>query len=206
MTGVVAAALRTARSGVPGLAAAGVVALGASGCTSDSVGGGDSGDRGRTHVPANSRTHEPRPAIPPPVIPPPGATDAVHDKSGNAVAGVPLGVSVPFGLLDVRATEYRAHAFPGTPGTRVDVVMIRECAERGSVRVDHRTWRLVGAQGATLGTAGGKLVNGSPTEDLPHVLAAGECQTTELTIGVPASATPAAVQDGPRDLWVLPEA
>ena len=56
---------------------------------------------------------------------------------------------------------------------------------------------------AMLGVAGGKMVNGHPTEDLPETLAAGQCLTTRLTIGVPVDATAVAVQDGPDAAWTL---
>jgi hypothetical protein len=122
------------------------------------------------------------------------------DPSGSAE----LGESLRFGSLEVRALDYRKAGFEGgATGTRVDVVTVEECAEGGSTRVQHQTWRLVDGSGRTLGVAGGKIVNGNPTEDLPETLAAGQCLTTALAIGVPAGSAPVAVQAGPDDTWVL---
>jgi xanthine/CO dehydrogenase XdhC/CoxF family maturation factor len=104
----------------------------------------------------------------------------------------------------VRALDYRAAGFDGAAsGTRVDVVTVEECAEGGSAEVRHQTWRLLNADGRILGAAGGKIVNGNPTEDLPQTLSAGQCLTTKLAIGVPAGSAPVAVQDGPDDTWLL---
>jgi len=103
-----------------------------------------------------------------------------------------------------RALDYQKAGFGGgATGTRVDIVTVEECAEGGSTRVRHRTWRLVDSAGRTLGVAGGKIVNGNPTEDLPETLSSGECRATMLAIGVPNGSTPVAVQDGPDDTWTL---
>jgi hypothetical protein len=111
---------------------------------------------------------------------------------------------VPFGGLEVRAVDYREAGYRGAAsGTRVDIVTVEECAPSGSARVAHQTWRLVDVEGRTLGVAGGKMVNGHPTEDLPQTLAAGQCLTTMLAIGVPAGSVAAAVRDGPEAAWVL---
>ncbi len=126
------------------------------------------------------------------------------DPSTPPAGAVDLGESLPFGGLEVRATDYRKAAYRGAAtGTRVDVVTVEECAESGSETVHHQTWRLIDADGQTLGVAGGKMVNGHPTEDLPQSLSAGECLTTMLAIGVPAGAGAVAVQDGPDDVWAL---
>jgi hypothetical protein len=115
-----------------------------------------------------------------------------------------LGESQTFGGLEVRALAYRKAGFDGAAtGTRVDIVTVEECARGGPARVHHDTWRLLGPGGRRLGVAGGKVVNGNPTEDLPETLAAGQCVTTKLVIGVPAGSTPVAVQDGPTAVWVL---
>jgi hypothetical protein len=119
-------------------------------------------------------------------------------------SGAELGESLQVDGLHVRALDYRKAGFAGAAtGTRVDVVTVEECAEAGSVRVQHQSWRLLDADGHALGAAGGKIVNGNPTEDLPQTLAAGQCLTTRLAIGVPAGSTPVAVQDGPDDTWRL---
>ena len=124
--------------------------------------------------------------------------------SAEPPAAVELSESLPFGALEVRALDYQKAGFGGgATGTRVDIVTVEECAEGGSTRVRHRTWRLVDSAGRTLGVAGGKIVNGNPTEDLPETLSSGECRATMLAIGVPNGSTPVAVQDGADDMWTL---
>ena len=151
-----------------------------------------------THSPAPPRTGR-HPTTSP-------RSTAGHGDGGSAnpPEGVALGASLTFGRLEVRALDYQKAGFDGAAtGTRVDVVTVEECAEGGSARIHHDTWRLVDAGGHTLGVAGGKIVNGNPTEDLPETLAAGQCVTTKLAIGVPAGSVPLAVQDGPDAVWVL---
>ena len=115
-----------------------------------------------------------------------------------------MGESLRFGGLEVRAVDYREDGYQGAAtGTRVEILTVEECATSGSATVSHQTWRLVDADGRTLGAAGGKMVNGHPTEDLPQMLASGQCLTTMLAIGVPADSIAVAVRDGPDDTWVL---
>jgi hypothetical protein len=124
---------------------------------------------------------------------------------GHPVAGAELGEDRPLGPLDVRVIGYRRAGYRGAAaGTRVDLVKVQECAARGPTLVHHRTWRLLDADGRTLGRAGGKMVGGVPSEDLPHALAPGECLTTTLAIGVPARSVASLAQDGAHDTWTLP--
>lgn len=181
-----------------------------SSCGGGGVDGGTTGGgppRTRTHVAdasstAASRQHHRRHHhTAPPASPGEGEGD---DPASNPPEGAALGESLRFRDLEVRALDYRKAGFDGAAtGTRVDVVTVEECADGGSARVQHRTWRLVDAEGRTLGVAGGKIVNGNPTEDLPEVLSPGQCVTTMLVIGVPAGAEPTTVQDGPDAVWVL---
>jgi len=115
-----------------------------------------------------------------------------------------LGQALQVGALEVRALDYDEAGYQGAAtGSRVDVVTVQECAAGGSATVQHRSWHLVDSDGRTLGVAGGKMVGGHPTEDLPRSLAPGECLTTALAIGVAADAVAVAVLDGPDDAWAL---
>ena len=117
--------------------------------------------------------------------------------------GVGMAEWLPFGRLDVRALGYRRAAVQSNGADRIDVLTVEECAESGPVAVPHVTWHLVDAAGKTLGVAGGKIVNGQPTEDIPKTLSTGQCQQTDLAIGVPRSSEPSAAKDGPRNTWIL---
>ncbi len=118
--------------------------------------------------------------------------------------GVGLSEWLPFGSLNVRATGYeRAGVGHAATGTRIDVVTVEECATSSTVTVRHQTWHLINAAGRTLGVAGGKIVNGQPTEDIPRQLSPGECDETMLAIGVPGDATAVAVKDGTENAWLL---
>lgn len=115
-----------------------------------------------------------------------------------------LSESLRFGSLQVRAISYDRSGVGGAAnGTRLDVVTVEECASGATAQVQHRTWHLVSADGRTLGVAGGKVVDGHPTEDLPRTLYAGQCLQTKLAIGVPVGSTPVAVMDGPSNTWTL---
>ncbi len=186
-------------------AAAGAAMVALAALTSCAGGDGDqaaSSPRTRPHSGDAHPTSRPHQAH----QPTPSGPATSDDNGGDAPdpEGAALGESLQVGALEVRALDYRKAAFNGAAtGTRVDVVTVEECAEGGSARVQHQTWHLVDAEGRTLGVAGGKMVNGNPTEDLPETLYAGQCVTTMLAIGVPAGSTPAAVQDGPDDTWLL---
>jgi hypothetical protein len=174
-------------------------------CGGDGVGGADkAADSPRTRA----QVADVRPTKPPHharhTSPHPPSTSDDDDSPPPNPAGAELGESLRFGGLEVRALDYRKAGYQGAAtGTRVDILSVEECAEAGSANVQHQTWRLVDSGGRTLGVAGGKIVNGHPTEDLPQTLAAGQCITTLLAIGVPAGSMPVAVQDGPDDTWLL---
>lgn len=181
------------------LTALGVLA----GCAAGS--GVDGGADVRRHTPRSefgaSPTHNH-----PTKVPRTSATSppAQHHTPPALTGGAQLSETLTFGGLEVRAIAYRKAGFAGgATGTRVDVVAVEECAPSSPARVQHRTWRLVDAAGRALGVAGGKLVNGFPTEDVPETLSAGQCIRTRLAIGVPAGSTPVAVKDGPDNLWIL---
>ncbi len=121
--------------------------------------------------------------------------------------GVGLSEWLPYRDLDVRVLDYDRAGIASDAGadTRVDVVAVEECAHAGAdAVVSHRQWRLVDSAGRVLGAAGGKVVGGAPTEDLPLRLDAGSCATTSLTVAVPADADVTAVRDGTDTTWVLP--
>lgn len=126
------------------------------------------------------------------------------ETSTAGVEGAPMSATLPVGALDVRIVGYRESGYRGAAqGTRVDILTVQECAVRGSARVRHTAWALLGADGARLGSAGGKMVNGAPTEDLPRLVPAGQCVTTPLAVGVPADADVVAARYGPDAVWIL---
>ncbi|MDQ1428499.1 MAG: hypothetical protein QOK39_1975 [Acidimicrobiaceae bacterium] len=133
------------------------------------------------------------------------ATDAARHRTQDAFGdGVAMSDWLPLRGLRVRALDYRRAAVTGAAaGTRVDVITVEECASAKRARVDHRSWRLVARSGRTLGAAGGKIVNGTPTEDFPRTLSAGQCVETTLAVGVPRGSVPVTARDGPDDAWVL---
>lgn len=168
----------------------------------------------RTHADGTSGTVGPTDAM---TASPPHTTALASDaSSGNTVAqtvtGIPtftegVGMSewLPYKDLSVRVIQYTASVVPTSgSGDRVDGVEVEECAKGpGPATVSHQSWSLTDADGQTLGLAGGKIVDGSPTEDPPLHLAPGECAQTILSIGVPADATAVYVHDGPDNTWVL---
>ena len=118
--------------------------------------------------------------------------------------GVGMSDWLPLRGLRVRVLDYRKAAVGGAAAsTRVDVITVEECATRKPTRVDHRSWRLLNRSGRILGSAGGKIVGGIPTEDIPRTLSAGQCERTRLAVGVPRGSAPVAAKDGPDDVWVL---
>lgn len=108
-----------------------------------------------------------------------------------------------YGGLSVRALEYHRAGASGARGSRIDVVLVEECAVSGTSTVRHTGWHLVDAEGRTLGFAGGKVIGRHPIEDIPRTLAPGQCQRTSLAIAVPPDSAPVAVKDGARNTWIL---
>lgn len=117
--------------------------------------------------------------------------------------GVGMAEWLPFGALDVRAMGYQKAGASGARDSRIDIVTVEECADTGRSTVRHTTWHLVDAAGHTLGVAGGKIVGGHPTEDIPRRLDPPHCIQTRLAIAVPPSSVPVAVKDGSHNTWVL---
>lgn len=180
-----------------------LTALGAlAGCSNGSVDGSADVQRDtpRTEPDPSPTRHQQAKAPRTRVTSPP----APDETSPTLTAGVAMSETLSFGGLEVRAIAYRkAGNTVAATGTRVDIVTVEECAGSGSARVQHRPWRLIDAAGKTLGVAGGKIVNGHPTEDLPVTLPPGHCIQTRLAIGVPAGSVPVAVMDGPDNTWIL---
>ena len=170
----------------------------------------------RTHADATTTAAGPTSQATKTASPPHTTATASGPTSSNTVAqtvtGIPtftegVGMSewLPYKNLSVRVIEYTASVAPA-PGfrDRIDAVQVEECAKGpGPATVSHQSWSLTDAEGKTLGRAGGKIVDGSPTEDPPLQLAAGECAQTILSVGVPTDATAVYAHDGPDNTWVL---
>jgi hypothetical protein len=119
--------------------------------------------------------------------------------------GVGLSEWLPYDDLTVRVLDYEPAVVPATgSGDRIDSIEVEECASRARpATVTHQSWSLADTSDVTLGLAGGKLVDGTPTEDPPLHLEAGECAKTFLAIGVPADSRAVFAHDGPDTTWVL---
>ncbi|MEJ7630261.1 MAG: hypothetical protein WKF54_11785 [Nocardioidaceae bacterium] len=198
-TGATTAACPAVARGLVAVTALAVLA----GCGADTGSDGGADVSRRTPISPADTSPEPHPPTQAP-----HTRDAAQPGRGDtppsSVAGAEMSEPLRFGTLQVRPLAYRRAGFDGAAtGTRVDIVTVEECAAAGFARVRHRTWHLVDAAGEPLGFAGGNIVNGNPTEDLPVSLSPGQCIDTKLAIGVPAGSTPVAVKDGPDNTWVL---
>jgi hypothetical protein len=135
----------------------------------------------------------------------PPSTAATVSELPTFTEGVGLSEWLSYRDVNVRVLDYQVGPAPTSgSGERVDQLQVEECAPAsGPVTVTHQDWALADASDVTLGLAGGKFVGGSPTEDPPLSLDAGECATTLLAVGVPVESVAVFAHDGPDTRWVL---